>query len=151
MDDKLTAISSSTVENVGGEGSDTLAFDSCRETFDKAFPSYLAMGMSYDEFYKKDHTLAIAYRRAYKQKRDNDNFEKWLMGLYVYHAVSKVAPLLIPFNKHPKAELYLDKPLPIYGNDGDDEENAKSKAVFDKGFAFMQAQMSRINKKFGGG
>lgn len=149
MDDKLTAISSSTVENVGGEGSNTLTFDSCRKTFDKALPSYLAMGMSYDEFYKKDHTLVIAYRRAYEQKRENDNYEKWLMGLYVYHAVSRVAPLLIPFNEHPKPEPYLDKPFPIFKKEG--EGDAKSNAVFDKGMAYMQAQMSKINKKFGEG
>ena len=123
--------------------------DSYRELFDKAFPSYLAMGMTYDEFYNKDHTLAIAYRKAFELKRAKENEDMWLMGAYVYQAVARVAPLLIPFYKHPKPDDYLDKPFPIYKTD---EPDAKSKAVTDdKGFAYMQAQMFKINNKFGKG
>ena len=106
------------------------------------------MGMTYDEFYRKDHTLVIAYRKAYERKREEKNTEMWLQGLYVYEAVARVAPLLIPFNQHPKAEAYLDKPLPIFSTEENIEE-AKSKAVCDKGLAYMQAQMTKINKRFG--
>lgn len=105
------------------------------------------MGMSYDEFYRKDHTLTIAYRRAYEKKRKAKNEELWLMGAYVYEAVARVAPLLIPFNSHPKAEPYLDKPYPMY--DDEEAENAQSNAVADKGMAYMLAQMAKVNAKFG--
>lgn len=149
MDGELTAIPSSTVEVVGGEGEKPLTQtpDSCREIFDKAFPSYLAMGMTYDEFYREDHTLAIAYRSAYKRKMEQKNQDMWLMGAYVYQAISRVAPLLIPFNQHPKPEPYLDKPFPLFENL--DEGSAKSKAVADKGIAYMQAQMIKFNSRFG--
>ena len=80
MDDELTAISSSTVENVGDGDSDISVPDNYRELFDMVFPSYLVMGMTYDEFYKKDHTLAKAYRQAYKMKRENENERLWMMG-----------------------------------------------------------------------
>lgn len=148
MDGDITAIPSSTVENVGDGDSDTPAPDSCREIFDKAFPAYLAMGMTYNEFYREDHTLVIAYRKAYKMRLEQQNQDMWQMGLYVYQAVCRAAPLLIPFNNHPKPEPYLDKPFPIFGNKENDVD-AESKAVADKGFAYMQAQMMRINKKFG--
>lgn len=148
MDGKLTAIPSSTVRNVGGGDSDIPTLDKCREIFDKVFPSYLAIGMTYDEFYRQDHTLAKAYREAYKLKLEEQNRALWLQGLYVYQAISRVAPLLIPFNEHPKAEPYLEKPIPLF-NDEESRENAESKAVADKGIAYMQAQMLKFNKKFG--
>lgn len=148
MDGELTAIPSSTVEVVRGEGEKPRSPDSCREIFDKAFPAYLAIGMTYEEFYKKDHTLVIAYRKANELKRKKENEDFWLMGAYVYQAISRAAPLLIPFNQHPKAEPYLDKPIPIY-EDSEETENAESRAVIDKGLAYMRAQMSKVNRKFG--
>ena len=148
MDGEITAIPSSTVENVGGEGNNIQTPDTCRSIFDKAFPHYLAMGMTFSEFYETDHTLVIAYRKAYELKRKKDNEDMWLQGAYVYHAICRAAPLLIPFNKHPKPEEYLDKPFPMFSEDVTDE-SAKSKADTDKGFAYMQAVMSSVNKKFG--
>lgn len=128
-----------------GEDSDTQTHGSCREIIEEAFPSYLAMGMTYDEYYRKDHTLVFAYREAYKRKREQKNQDMWLMGAYVYQAIARVAPLLIPFNEHPKPEPYLEKPFPLYGED----EDAESTAVAEKGLAYMQAQMQKINRKFG--
>ena len=147
MDGELTAIPSSTVEVAVGEGSNTQTYGSYRTIIEDAFPAYLAMGMTYDEYYKKDHTLVIAYRKAYERKQREKNQDYWLMGAYVYQAISRAAPLLIPFNKRPKAEPYLDKPFPLFDDAG--SENAKNKAVADKGFAYMQAQMLKINAKFG--
>lgn len=136
---------------VGGVSSDTQTPDSCREIFDKTFPTYLAMGMTYDEYYNKDHTLTIAYRKAYEMKRKQDNEDRWLQGAYVYEAITRVAPLLIPFAKHPKAEPYLDKPYPLYNDNEkpDEKGNAESSAVTDKGKSYLFAQMMKINSKFG--
>lgn len=146
MDGELTAIPSSTVKAQRGEGDTSpKAPTSSRETFEKVFPVYLAMGMTYEDFYKKDHTLVIAYREAFKLQRIRNNQEQWQLGLYVYQAVSRVAPLLIPFNKNPKPEPYLDKPIPFY----ESENETQNEAVYNKGLAYMQAKMIEINKKFG--
>jgi len=147
VDGELTAIPSSTVGNAGGEGSNTQPLGSYRTIIEEAFPLYLAMGMTYEEYYRKDHTLVIAYRKAYKKKQEERNQDMWLMGAYVYQAISRAAPLLIPFNEHPKAEPYLDKPFPL--SNGNTNENAIQKAVEDKGKAYMFARMNSINKKFG--
>lgn len=147
MDGELTAIPSSTVEADGGEGNAQTP-DSCREIFDKSFPAYLAMGMTYDEFYRKDHTLTISYRRAYERKLKRDNEMLWLQGAYIYDAIMRISPLLIPFNSHPKPTPYLEKPYPLFDNDTEKTDN-KEKAVADKGLAYMQAQMLKFNKKFG--
>ena len=130
---------------VGGKGSPKTP-DNSRTLFAKLFPTYLAMGMSYDDFYNKDHELVIAYRQAEKMKREKENADMWLQGLYVYQAVSRVAPLLVPFAKHPKAEPYLDKPIPLTKEEA---ERESKQAVENKGIAYMKAKMIEINKKFG--
>lgn len=129
----------------GGEGSPKTPVSS-RELFAKVFPSYLALGMTYNEFYREDHELVIAYRKASEMKREKENADMWLQGLYVYQAVSRVAPLLIPFAKHPKAEPYLTKPIPLTEKDAENDSNS---AVENKGIAYMKAKMIEINKKFG--
>lgn len=106
------------------------------------------MGMSYDDFYNKDHELVIAYRKAFKMKRRQDNEDMWRQGLYTYIAISRIAPLLVPFAKNPKAEAYLDKPIPMFIEDEDKERTA---VIEDKGLAYMKAKMIEINKRFGEG
>lgn len=148
MDDKLTAISSSNGIG-GGEGSNTQPTTNSRKIFADMFPQYLAMGMSYDEYYKQDCELVIAYRKAEKMKRIKANQDMWLQGLYVYQAVSRVAPLLIPFTKNPKAEPYLKEPIPMFEEEQHTEQAKKSAVDNDKGIAYMNAMMNVINKKFG--
>ena len=147
MGGKLTAIPSSNGEAQRGESESLKTPSSSREVFDNVFPSYLAMGMTYDEFYHKDHTLAASYRKAFELQRERRNVEMWQMGAYIYQSVSRVAPLLVPFNKHPKAEPYLDKPIPFYEKESETE--TQQKAIADKGFAYMQSMMMKVNKKFG--
>lgn len=150
MDDELTAISSSYGTVVGGESTGTETPDDCRTIIDKAFPHYLAMGMTYNEYYKEDHTLTIAYREAYRKKREVENENLWLQGAYIYQAIARVSPLFNPFAKHPKPDDYLGKPFPLFQKEG--EVNAKSNAVADsKGFAYMQSVMAKVNAKFGKG
>ena len=72
---------------VGGDGGNAKTPDSYRKIFTEVFPSYLAMGMSYDEFYNKDHELAKAYRIAFEKKRRQDNEDMWRQGLYTYIAI----------------------------------------------------------------
>lgn len=148
MDDKLTVISSSNGIG-GGEGSNTQPTTNSRKIFADMFPQYLAMGMSYDEYYKQDCELVIAYRKAEKMKRIRANEDMWLQGLYVYQAVSRVAPLLIPFEKNPKAEPYLKEPIPMFEEEQQTEQSEKSAVENDKGIAYMNAMMNVINKKFG--
>ena len=148
MDDKLTVISSSNGIG-GGEGSNTQPTTNSRKIFADMFPQYLAMGMTYDEYYKQDCELVIAYRKAEKMKWIKANEDMWRQGLYIYQAVSRVAPLLIPFAKNPKAEPYLKEPIPLFEEEQHTEQAKKSAVDNDKGIAYMNAMMNVINKKFG--
>lgn len=68
------------------------------------------MGMSYREYWEEDCALVIAYRKAERLKMENFNQQAWLQGLYFYHALSDVAPILHAFaNRGTTARPYPDK------------------------------------------
>ena len=54
------------------------------------------------------------------------NYEKWLQGRYIYHAIGALTPILNPFSKKKKAEEYLKEPLII-------TEKAKQRKEIEKG------------------
>lgn len=58
------------------------------EIFEECFPFYLAIGMSYAEYWEGDSKLAQYYREAYRIKQDEINNNAWLQGMYIYDAVS---------------------------------------------------------------
>ena len=73
------------------------------EIFDETFPYYLSIGMSYDLYWHGEPFLVRAFREAEEMRVDRMNYEKWLQGLYVYHAIGALQPILNPFSKKHKA------------------------------------------------
>ena len=67
---------------------------SISELYDKVFPEYLAMGMTYRQFWHEDCRLVIAYRKAYKLRQDEINRNAWLQGLYIFKAL-QTAPITV--------------------------------------------------------
>lgn len=60
------------------------------EVFDNVFPFYLAIGMSYDEFWNGKPTLVYYYREAFDLKKEHENQNAWLQGMYNLKAFSTV-------------------------------------------------------------
>lgn len=58
------------------------------QIFDECFPFYLSIGMSPAEYWEGDNDLPKAYRKAFKLRQENKNYEAWLNGLYVYDAIT---------------------------------------------------------------
>ena len=125
------------------------------------FPYYLAIGMTYDQFWNQDVELARFYRKAAKIKRDLRNQDLWLQGAYVYEAILDSAPVL-------RLSLSKQKPKPIpYREQPFELEQSKKKASTKpaetlsqeekndkKAKSIMEMWMVNINKKFekkGGG
>ena len=79
------------------------------EIFEESFPFYLAIGMSYAEYWEGDCSLARYYRKAYQIKQDEINHNAWLQGLYVYDAVSTVVYNAFK-NKNDPKKHYAEKP-----------------------------------------
>lgn len=143
----------------GGRDSPTPSFV-YTETFKEAFPYYLALGMTYDQFWNQDVELVRFYRQAAKIKRDLRNQDLWLQGAYVYEAILDSAPVLrFSLSKTtPKPIPYREQPYELEPNKGktsarletlsrEEKNDRKAKSV-------MEMWMVNINKKFeknGGG
>lgn len=82
------------------------------ETFQRLYPYYMAIGMSYDEYWNDEAILVKYYRQAYLYKTKQRNQELWLQGLYTYYAL--MISLGNAFRKKgAKVEQYLERPFPL--------------------------------------
>lgn len=110
---------------------------SLSELFWEAYPAYLAMGMSSDEYWNGDAQACVAYRKAHKERLELQDAMMWRQGLYVYHAMCCVAPY---FNsiKPRKPEEYLTHPFGVI-------DKRKSETKPDPALEYMKAWAERVN------
>ena len=121
---------------------------SYREIFEKHFPYYLSIGMTYDEYWNGDNQLVKAYREADKLRIQRKNHELWLQGAYVYEALCDVAPILNAMSRRNKPAPYPKHPF-----NSQEEEKPKSKieqekAKFESDKKKFELMMRRVNAKF---
>lgn len=84
------------------------------EIFYNHFPFYLAIGMTYDEYWNMDSTLVRYYRKAEEIRRKLKNEELWLQGMYIYEALCDVSPVLHAFAKAGTRPIpYSKAPYPL--------------------------------------
>ena len=140
---------------MGGGGESPVPSYAYTEIFNKVFPYYLAIGMTYDQFWNQDVCLVKAYREADKIKRDLRNQDLWLQGAYIYEAILDAAPVLrFSFNKKPPKPIpYRDQPIDIHTGTRKQEEKQKQPLSLEekrdkKAKAMMEMFMVSINKKF---
>lgn len=106
------------------------------EVFEKMCPYYMAMGMTYDQYWRDDVTMPIMFRKAYKIKQEEIKWQIWEEGVYTYEALCKVSPVLHAFAKNGT------KPLPFssepYGinklkeqQDKEEKENKKQEKIIE--------------------
>ena len=105
--------------------------------FWEAFPAYLAMGMSSDDYWNGDAEMCVAYRRARKEQLELADTMAWRQGLYFYHALGCTAPL---FALKPQKALDYIKPFG-FGDKKIQTEESKQ----DAGLAFVKAWADRVN------
>ena len=107
------------------------------------------MGMTYEQYWEQSPYLAVAYRRAYRLKREAENEQAWLQGLYVFDAFAVC--LANAFAKRgSKKQNYIEKPIDIYPlterekKRREAEENAKMQAAME---AMVREQRRRKKSK----
>ena len=99
------------------------------------------MGMSYEQYWDKPPILAVAYREAYKLKREIENEQAWLQGIYFYDAFAVC--LSNAFAKRgSKRQNYLEKPIDIFPLT-ESEKRRREQAEMAK----MQRTMEEMVKK----
>ena len=96
------------------------------EVFEENFPFYLAIGMSYAEYWEGDPKLAQYYRKAYFIRQEQFNNNAWLQGMYVYDAVSTALhnALRGMGKTKPPAKDYAKQPYDIFKKEKTPEEKA---------------------------
>ena len=111
---------------------------------------YMAMGMSYDEFWNGTADSARAYRAAYKIKQDEQKTFAWMQGAYVYEAIGAWAPILRAFSKarrpakYPKEPYDLERPT-LTPEQREDAEHRHEDKQF---IAFMTTWADSFNANF---
>ena len=117
--------------------------------FYEAFPYYLSIGMTYDQYWNGDCTLPIYYRKAEELRNEKRNQELWLQGMYIYEALCDVSPILHAFaKKGTKPQPYTTNPYPITKKELKRIEEEKERKMAEKGKRNMEALMATLNKRF---
>ena len=93
------------------------------EEFEKLCPYFMAIGMSYDQFWYGNCWVANAYLRSYEIRRKQKNEELWLQGVYIYEALCDVSPVLHAFaKKGTKPRPYPKEPFSLFKKEKEEEQ-----------------------------
>ena len=129
--------------NEEGEVSPSLSY---HELCDRLCPDYMAMGMTYDEYWYGDPWMTKAFRKAHELKRRENNFNLWLQGMYVYEAILNIAPVLRPFSKETKPIPYPSEPYAFSKDEQKEKEQRKQEELDKKNQATIKAWAERVNR-----
>ena len=118
------------------------------EMFIKVFPKYLAMGMTYEQFWNGPAWLTHAYREAYRDKLRNEEWARWRQGAYFYDAMLCVAPIMRAFGKG-KVEpgKYPNRPWPLTEKEAREQEAAEKRQRFERFMAMLNKESEETIKK----
>ena len=98
---------------------------------EKECPVYMAMGMSYEQYWNWDGDADIyrCYREAHQLRNEQKNHELWLQGLYIYEALLDTSPVFHDFVKNPKPVPYSKEP---YALTKEEQERRKERDEINK-------------------
>lgn len=126
------------------------------DIFDEFLPEYMAMGMTYDEYWNGEFGTKRAARKAYEIRLKNERMladqHNWYMGQYIIKVLQATPLLVAGFNVKQTSQLpdYPEKPLL------EEAENMKKEEVRKKNeedqmklaMAMMQTAFNKFNKRF---
>ena len=136
-------------ESVEGGGQSVPFSNRYTDKFYDVFPFYLSIGMTPDQYWDGDPTLAKYYRKAHELQRKRRNEDLWLQGMYIYEALCDVSPILQAFAKRgTKPHPYTDRPYSITSEDREEERKLIEQRDREKAKQYMLGKMAKINKKF---
>lgn len=118
------------------------------ECFYEHFPYYLAMGMTYDQFWNDDPCLCRYYRKAHEIKRKMRNEELWLQGMYIYEVLCDVNPIFQAFpQKGAKPTPYSTEPYALTDEEQEERKERDNRLKYES----MKNKMENYKNKFNKG
>ena len=126
------------------------------DIFDEFLPQYMAIGMTYDEYWDGEFGTKRAARKAYEIRMRNEQMMadrlNWYMGQYIISALSATPLLVSGFNVKQGSNIpdYIDKPI-LEKAEENQKEEVRKKQEEDQtkmAMAMMQAAFNKFNKRF---
>lgn len=133
-----------------GEGGGTPPSRSSTYTqyFERLFPFYLSLGMTYELYWDDDPWLVKAYRKAWELKQETVNQNLWLQGMYIYEALCCVAPIIRAFSKVKKPLPYRSEPYELKNEVSEVRKELRMQKNDDMAKSALEAFALRFNKRF---
>ena len=144
MDSELSDSSESVDGRVGGKIA-ALPL-SLTAIFEDACPHYLAMGMTYEQYWDGDVCAHRAYREAKRIRTLERNRDMWLQGMYIYEALLDVAQYNKAFSKS-KPRPYRDAPYDLFEAERKEREEREQRERYMRIKAKMEMFAKRLNEK----
>ena len=114
------------------------------DMLDRVCAYYMAIGVSFDEFWNGDYTQ-LKYRiEANRLMLEERNREMWIQGMYVYDAVT-TAMYNVNRGKKPQKE-YMDKPIRIT-KPSEEEKEAEAQKILEQFKASLTAMTGRLERR----
>lgn len=106
------------VENFPGDFDSTNEHLSYSKIFDKVFPYYLSIGVSYDDFWNvgsKDFRICRYAKEAEQLRIKKMNEEYWWLSIYLRRTLLDVSPAFRDFHKGSKIDIECStkEPMPM--------------------------------------
>ena len=101
----------------------------------------MVMGMTYEQFWEGPPDLTAVYRRAFRLKREVENEQAWLQGIYVFDAFA-VCMANAFAKKGSKKQNYIERPIDIFPLT-EKEKKLRERAEMAK----MQKAMEQIQRE----
>lgn len=132
------------------------------EIFEEAFPQYLMMGMTPEEYWDGEIGLCKAYREAYRMRMEREDRmadqTAWLQGMYIRNALQSVYLLVngfVPSGKQameypnkPYSTQEEEKKLEAAETQKQEEQKQKEEEQMKTSMALFQAMATQFNKNF---
>lgn len=115
------------------------------EIFEEVFPYYLAIGMTYKQFWYDSPHLVVAYRRADEIRRRRVNEELWLAGMYTADALASTVGNMFSKRKY----KYPVEPRPITPLEIQERRERERKAKMERIKAAFTSKALSVNQRMG--
>ena len=126
------------------------------DIFDEHLPHYMAIGMTYDQYWDGEVGMKTAFRNAFRIRTENEqkliDRNNWYMGQYIMDALHATPLLVGGLNVKPSTQLpkFPDKPY-LEQAELRKKEEAQQKLQEDQtklAMALFQAGIMKFNKRF---
>lgn len=119
--------------------------------FEEQCPYYMAIGMSYEEYWHGDASLPRYYLKAELLRKKMRNEQAWWQGKYIYDAMLSVSPVFRDLVKEHEPYPYPEEPYPITAKDARELQERKDRERMEKDMEKVRLFADAWNKRMEGG